>query len=82
VPELNTSRLTALLDQRYDDLLAAWIAEQLQIVRRGQISESDLRAQCVELLQAIRRGLSSGGSTNLAGQSWAAARVARDAVRR
>jgi rsbT co-antagonist protein RsbR len=74
VPELDTSRLTALLDQRYDELLAAWIAEQLQIVRRGHISESDLRAQCAELLQAVRRGLGAGGSTNLGGQSWAPAR--------
>ena len=74
MPELNTSRLATLLDQRYDELLAAWIAEQLHVVRRGQISESDLRAQCAELLQAVRRAIAGGGSTNIGAQSWAAAR--------
>jgi len=74
VPELNASRLATLLDQRFDELLAAWTAEQLQVVRRGQISESDMRAQCSELLQAIRRALAAGASTRIDGQSWAAAR--------
>jgi len=74
VPEINTSRLDTLLEQRFDELLAAWIVEQLQDFRRGQISESDLRAQCAELLQAVRRALSEGGTTNIASQPWAAAR--------
>jgi rsbT co-antagonist protein RsbR len=74
VPELNTSRLNSLLDQRSDELLAAWVAEQLQVVRRGQISEGDLRAQCSELLQTVRAALAAGGTANIAGQPWAAAR--------
>ena len=74
MPELNTSRLNSLLDQRSDELLAAWIAEQLQVVRRGQISEGDLRAQCSELLQTVRAALAAGGTANIAGQPWAAAR--------
>ena len=74
VPELNTSRLIKVLDQRSDALLADWIAEQLQVIRRGQISEGDLRAQCAELLQAVRGALTAGGTTNLASQQWAAVR--------
>ena len=74
MPELNTSRLNSLLDQRSDELLAAWVAEQLQVVRRGQISEGDLRAQCSELLQTVRAALAAGGTANIAGQPWAAAR--------
>jgi len=74
VPDLNTSRLTTVLDRRSDDLLADWVAEQLQVVRRGRISESDLRTQCAELLRAIHQALAADGSMNVAGQSWAAAR--------
>ena len=74
MPELNTSRLTTLLDRRFDALLADWVAEQLQVVRRGRISESDLRTQCAELLRAIQQALAADGSGNVAGQSWAAAR--------
>jgi rsbT co-antagonist protein RsbR len=74
VPELNTSRLTRVLDQQSDHLLANWVAEQLQLFRRGQISEGDLRAQCAELLQAVHAALAAGATTNLAGHPWAAAR--------
>jgi rsbT co-antagonist protein RsbR len=74
VPQLNTARLTSILDQRSDALLADWVAEQLQVVRRGQISEGDLRAQCAELLQTVRAALAAGGTPNVASQQWAAAR--------
>ena len=74
VPPLDTTRLAALLDQRSDELLTAWIGEQLTVFRRGQISESDLRAQCAELLQEIRRALGAGGATNVGSQPWSSAR--------
>jgi len=74
VPAINTGRLTAVLDQHFDDLLAQWTTEQLAVFRRGQISESDLRAQCAELLQAVRRALAAGGSLDFESQTWASAR--------
>jgi rsbT co-antagonist protein RsbR len=74
VPELDTARLNAVLDQQFDQLLAAWTTEQLQTLRRGRIAESDLRAQCAELLQAIRRALAAGATRNVEGPQWAAAR--------
>ena len=74
MPELNTSRLISILDQRSDALLGEWVAEQLKVIRRGQIAEGDLRAQCAELLQTMRAALGTGGTTNVAGQQWAAAR--------
>jgi rsbT co-antagonist protein RsbR len=74
VSDLDTSRLNTILEQHFDELLAAWTAEQLPIIRRGRISENDLRAQCAELLQALRRALAAGGSMNLESQSWAPVR--------
>ena len=74
VPSLDTTRLTAVLDQRSDELLTAWVGEQLAVFRRGQISESDLRAQCAELLQEIRRALGAGGLANIDAQPWSGAR--------
>ena len=74
MPSLDTTRLTAVLDQRSDELLTAWVGEQLATFRRGQISESDLRAQCAELLQEIRHALSAGGLANIDAQPWSGAR--------
>jgi rsbT co-antagonist protein RsbR len=74
VPPLDTTRLTTIIDQRSDELLAAWIGEQLAVFRRGQISESDLRAQCTELLEEIRRALRAGGSANVDAQPWSGTR--------
>ena len=74
VPPLDTTRLVAVLDQRFDELLAAWISEQLTVFRRGQISESDLRAQCSELLQEIQRVVGAGGSINVESQTWSSVR--------
>ena len=79
MPETNTSRLSAVLDQHYGELLAQWTSEQLAVFRRGEISESDLRAQCAELLQALRRALGSGASLDFESQTWA---VARDLLTR
>ena len=75
VPQLDTTRLNAVLERQFDELLAAWTAEQLQVLRRGQISESDLRAQCTELLQAVRRALAAGATPNVDDHPWAAARA-------
>jgi len=74
VPDASANRLVAVIDERFDELLKAWIAGQLPTLRRAQISEADLRAQCTELLQIIRRALVSGASLNVDAQAWAPAR--------
>ncbi|HEU4722536.1 MAG TPA: STAS domain-containing protein [Gemmatimonadaceae bacterium] len=72
--EPTTSRLTTVLDRHHHELLAQWTTEQLRVFRRGQISESDLRAQCAELLQVLRRALGAGGAIDLESEEWASAR--------
>jgi rsbT co-antagonist protein RsbR len=84
VPDASANRLVAVIDERFDELLRNWITDQLATLRRGQIAESDLRAQCTELLQIIRRALVSGASLDVDAQAWAPARdlLARISTRR
>jgi rsbT co-antagonist protein RsbR len=74
VSDASANRLVAVIDERFDELLRNWITDQLATLRRGQIAENDLRAQCTELLQIIRRALVSGASLNIEAQAWAPAR--------
>ena len=74
MPDASANRLVAAIDERFDELLRTWIADQLATLRRGQISESDLRVQCTELLQVIRTALRSGPSLNVETQAWTPAR--------
>jgi rsbT co-antagonist protein RsbR len=71
---MTASQLPRVLEQRYDEILAAWTTEQLGASRRGAISDGDLRAQCAELLSAMRRVLTSGASDDVQGPAWAAVR--------
>ncbi|HEX7979390.1 MAG TPA: STAS domain-containing protein [Gemmatimonadaceae bacterium] len=84
MPEASANRLIAVIDERFDDLLRNWIADQLAALRRGQIAENDLRVQCTELLQLIRRALVSGAPLDLEAQAWSGARdlLARISVSR
>jgi rsbT co-antagonist protein RsbR len=74
VPDVSANRLVAVIDERFDELLQDWITDQLKTLRRNQIAESDLRAQCTELLQIMRRALVGGASLDLETQAWSAAR--------
>jgi len=74
VSDASANRLVAVIDERFDDLLRNWITHQMATLRRGQIAENDLRAQCTELLQIMRRALVSGASLDLEAQAWVAAR--------
>ena len=74
MPDLSNSRLPRIIDERYDEILKAWIAEQTGLLRRGAISERDLAAQCADLLQALRRALSSDPKRDVQGPAWAAVR--------
>jgi hypothetical protein len=65
VPDASANRLVAVLDERFDELLRTWISDQLATLGRGQIAENDLRAQCTELLQMIRRTLVVGAPLDL-----------------
>ena len=74
MPDVSANRLVAVIDERFDELLQDWITDQLKTLRRNQIAESDLRAQCTELLQIMRRALVGGASLDLEAQAWSAAR--------
>ncbi len=73
MPDLSNSRLARVLDERYDQILAAWTKDQVGGARRGAIAEGDIRAQCAELLGALRTAL-SGGTSDVQGPSWAPVR--------
>jgi rsbT co-antagonist protein RsbR len=62
-----------VLDERSDEILAAWIRAQVGSARRGAISEGDVRAQCGELLATMRRALGTG-STDPENPAWAPVR--------
>jgi rsbT co-antagonist protein RsbR len=66
----SASTLARILDARFDDILAAWIAQQLAATRRGAIAESDIRAQCVELLGALQRAIRSGPGSDVESPQW------------
>src|SRR3954462_5814400 len=72
VPDL--SRLPRVLDERFDQILTAWTKEQVSGARRGAIAESDVRAQCSELLAAMRRALASSSADDVQGPAWAPVR--------
>ena len=74
MPDVSANRLVAAIDDRFDELLRDWSSDQLATLRRGQIAENDLRAQCTELLQIIRRALVSGAPLDLEAQAWSGAR--------
>jgi rsbT co-antagonist protein RsbR len=73
VSDLSSSRLPRVLDERYDEILAAWTKEQASGARRGGTSDADVRAQCAELLAAMRRAVSTG-SEDVQGPTWSPVR--------
>jgi rsbT co-antagonist protein RsbR len=74
VPDIANSRLARVLNERYDQILGDWSTEQVTGARRGAISEADVRAQCGELLAALRKTLTSAGSDDVQGPAWAPVR--------
>ena len=72
--DLSTSRLPRIIEERHDDILAAWVREQTGAVRRGAVSEGDVRAQCAELLNAMRRALAATGRVDVDSAAWAPVR--------
>jgi rsbT co-antagonist protein RsbR len=70
VSDLSSSSLSRVLDARYDEILAAWVAQQVLATRRASISEGDVRAQCSELLMAMRQALATTERDDVLSPSW------------
>jgi len=68
VSDQSAGALARVIDVRYDEILAAWIAQQSASTRRSSISEADVRSQCGELLSALRKALAGGDDTQ--GPAW------------
>jgi rsbT co-antagonist protein RsbR len=74
VSDLSASTLSRVLESRYDEILAAWVAQQISITRRGAISEADVRGQCAELLNAMRRAMAGSDRGDLQAPGWGSVR--------
>jgi rsbT co-antagonist protein RsbR len=74
VPDLPSRRLARVLDERFDEILAAWTKEQAGGARRGTTAEGDIRARCTEVLTAMRKALSGAGADDVQGPAWAPVR--------
>jgi rsbT co-antagonist protein RsbR len=74
VPDLLSRRLPRVLDERFDEILAAWTKEQAGSARRGSAVDSDIRAQCAAVLSAIRTALGSSATVDVQGPAWAPVR--------
>lgn len=72
--DIADSRLRQILDEQYEELLTTWTQQQLGAIRRGTISESDIRAQCAELLDAVRRTIVDGAGTDITTPAWSPVR--------
>jgi rsbT co-antagonist protein RsbR len=71
VSDLSASALPRILDTHFDEILADWVTQQLKATRRAAISEGDVRAQCTELLEAMRRVTSGSDRGDIQAPSWA-----------
>jgi rsbT co-antagonist protein RsbR len=74
VPDLPSRRLLRTLDDRFDQILAAWAKEQTTGLQRGTATEADIRARCGELLSAMRKALGGAGADDAQGPAWAPVR--------
>ena len=62
--------LSRVLNARFDEILAGWSAQQVATTRRGAMSEGDIRAQCTELLGAMRTAMQGAGQGDVQGPAW------------
>ena len=74
MPATPSRRLPRVLDERFDEILAAWTKEQTNGAKPGPASEGDIRARCSELLSAMRKALASSGADDVQGPAWAPVR--------
>ncbi len=65
--------IPAILEKHRDAILGEWVAEQLAAVSRtGKVREAELRQQCADVLDLLRRALESTDAANPEGESWEA----------
>jgi rsbT co-antagonist protein RsbR len=77
------SVIPAILDKHRDAILAEWLADQLAVASRtGKIPETELRRQCAEVLEQLRRALETGDAASIEGEAWAPVRELLDEVSR
>ncbi len=76
------SQLPQLIEQHRQELLDAWIVEQLKSAsqQRGRLSEFDLRQQATEFLQEMSGALTASKSLDIAGPEWARTRVLLESI--
>jgi rsbT co-antagonist protein RsbR len=74
VPAPSSRRLSGVLDERFDEILAAWMKEQVGGAGPGTATEGDVRARCSEVLSAMRKALNSAGAEDVQGPVWAPVR--------
>ncbi|MDB4886609.1 MAG: hypothetical protein JWN79_2047 [Gemmatimonadetes bacterium] len=72
--DLSSSNLSRVLHARFDEILAAWVSQQVAATRRASIAESDVRAQCGELLDAMRKALGGPGRDDIQTPAWGGVR--------
>ncbi len=65
------SVIPAILQKHRDAILDEWVADQLAVVSRtGKIKEHELRQQCSDVLDLLRRALETGDAASLDGEAW------------
>jgi rsbT co-antagonist protein RsbR len=70
VTDLANSRIPRLIDQHFDAILSAWVSQQATGKGRTGLSEADVRAQCADVLNAIRRVLTSSSNADVRSADW------------
>lgn len=66
------SRLGEVLQQQGSQLLPEWIGEQLKVVRRDLMKESELREQCGEFLRLLTASLQTNATMRTESAEWQA----------
>ena len=64
------NRLSRVVNARFDEILAGWSTQQVAHTRRGAMSEGDIRAQCTDLLGAMRAAMQGAEEGDVQGPAW------------
>ncbi len=77
------SIIPAVLEKHRDAILAEWVTDQLGLFSRtGKIREAELRQQCADVLDLLRRALETGDAGSIDGESWQRVKDLLDEVSR
>ncbi len=66
--------LARVLDKYDNDLLPAWLGEQIASVGAGRVSEAELKRQSRELLAALKPAIQGGNLTDITTAEWSGVR--------